>query len=58
VTISGEVKHILNNTFLLVLIYEILIAIGQVIDYFTIKISSKKDNSSKAAFNAISKVLK
>jgi hypothetical protein len=42
----------------LVVVYEVLIALVQMIDYFVLKISSRKDNSSKAAFNAIGKVIK
>jgi hypothetical protein len=41
-----------------VVTYEIIIFIGEFIDYGVEKISSRKDKSSKAAYLAIGKALK
>jgi hypothetical protein len=50
--------HYLNKAFVIVVVFEVVSLLTNIIDYGVEKISFKKDESSKAAYFALGKVFK
>lgn len=58
INISESILSIIDKVFIIAVTYEVIIFSHQVVDYFIDKLSNRKDNSSKAAFNAVGKFFK
>jgi len=58
INISEGILSIIDKVFIIAVTYEVIILSQQVVDYFIDKLSNRRDNSSKAAFNAVGKFFK
>ncbi len=56
--ISENFYYFLDKIFIILVTYEIVILLSEMVNYFVKKLSERKDNSSKVAFYAIGKIVK